>query len=95
MPRSLVDEGEINERPVEMGQRTLAGEELVTRRAHEVQVAQDLLDHLEKGVNPDRPGSRQGQASPGADTDLKVASRVQELVEALQQLMTEQRSGLS
>src|SRR5205085_1731980 len=84
-----------DDRAVEVRQRPLAREELVTGGPDQVHVAEHLLDHLVERVDGDGPGPRQGEAAAGADPDLEVGSRLQELVQTLQQLVTAQGGGPS
>ena len=85
-----VDERQVHHRLVEMCERLWAGEELVTGRPHQVQVAVELGLHREERVNADARHARQGQALPGPHADLEVGARLQSLVQSPQELVSSQ-----
>ena len=82
-----VDEREVDHRLVEVRQRMLAGEELVARRAHQVEVAEQLPLDVEGRVDADRPRPRPGHAGAGAHPDLQVGPGLEQLVKASQQVV--------
>ncbi len=75
-----VDERQVDGGPLEVTHRVVRVEEFVARLAHEVQVAVKSAHDLEERVDADGTGPRQTHADAGADPDLEVGPRSQEVV---------------